>query len=50
MEPRNKYTCNKCGHRWRSRDYGDDENGFKYKYGYQCPECGEDDISPEDDD
>ncbi len=50
MEPRNKYTCNKCGYKWRSGDYGDDENGFKYKYGYKCPKCEDDNVSPEDDD
>ena len=46
-----KFTCNKCGHRWKSKDYDENnENQFKYHFGYKCPQCEEDDISPEDDD
>lgn len=49
MESRYKFTCNKCGHKWKSKDY-DEADAFRYHFGYDCPKCGSDDVSPEDDD
>ena len=50
MAGRYKFTCNNCGHKWRSRDYEETGDGFRYHFGYICPKCESDDISPEEDD
>lgn len=49
MEHRYKFTCNKCGHKWKSEDYDSHEH-FNYHFGYTCPRCEDNNISPEDDD
>lgn len=49
MEHSYRFTCNACGHHWRSRDYEETGDGFRHHFGYICPQCGGNDISPEDD-